>query len=145
MKKIELTKREIWMLHYLLDFHCIRYMMCNAKGRADGAEKADVHLAISTALCNFILCEGTPRHEDTYNVNECVHPVHDYLADILTDRMDEVIGYPWDKQMYADDFGYYAEKFFNVIVNHISEINDLIEKTLAETIRPHKLIDPRRK
>jgi len=119
--------------------------MCNAKGRADGAEKADVHLAISTALCNFILCEGTPRHEDTYNVNECVHPVHDYLADILTDRMDEVIGYPWDKQMYADDFGYYAEKFFNVIVNHISEINDLIEKTLAETIRPHKLIDPRRK
>jgi len=44
--------------------------MCNAKGRADGAEKADVHLAISTALCNFILCEGTPRHEDTDNVNE---------------------------------------------------------------------------
>lgn len=144
MKKMQLTKREIWMLHYLLDFHCIRYMMCNAKGREDGAEKADVHLAISTALCNFILCEGTPRNEDTYNVNECVHAVHDYLADILTDNMDQVIGYPVFQQMYADDFELYAGKFFDVILNHISEINDLIETTLAKVVKPYKLIDPRR-
>jgi len=116
--------------------------MCNAKGRADGAEKADVHVAISTALCNFILCEGTPRHEDTYNVNECTMKVHDYLADILTDRMDEVIGYPIDKQMYGDDFDFYAEKFFGVILDHISEINDLIEKTLEKAVKPHKLINP---
>lgn len=132
------------MLHYLLDFHCIRYMMCNAKGREDGAEKADVHLRISTALCNFILCEGTPRDEDTYNVNECVHPVHDYLADILTDRMDEVIGFPWQRSLHAEEFDEYAKKFFNVILDHISEINDLIETTLKDTIKPYKLIDPRR-
>ena len=144
MKQIKLTKREIWMLHYLLDFHCVRYMMCNAKGREDGAEKADVHIALSIALCNFILCEGTPRNEDTYNVNECTMKVHDYLADILTDRMDEVIGYPIDRQLYADDFDEYATKFFNVILAHISEINDLINVTLDNSIRPHKLINPNR-
>jgi hypothetical protein len=132
MRQLKLSKREIWMLHYLLDFHCIRYMMCNSKGREDSAEKADVHLAIATALCNFILCEGTPRHEDTYKVNECIRPVHDYLADILTDRMDEVIGYPWQRQMYGDDFKEYANKFFDVILNHISEINDLVQKTLKQ-------------
>lgn len=144
MKQIKLTKREIWMLHYLLDFHCIRYMMCNSKGRFDGSERADIHIGIARVLCNFILCEGTPRNEDTYNVNECTMKVHDYLADILTDRMDEVIGYPIDRQLYADDFDEYAKKFFNVILNHISEINDLIKVTLKNTIRPHKLIDPRR-
>jgi hypothetical protein len=144
MKKIKLTKREVWMLHYLLDFHCIRYMMCNSKGRFDGSERADIHIGISTALCNFILCEGTPRHEDTYNVNECTMKVHDYLADILTDRMDEVIGYPIDRSLHSAEFDEYAQKFFNVILDHISEINDLIETTLKDTIKPYKLIDPRR-
>ena len=106
--------------------------MCNAKGRTDGAEKADVHLRISEALCNFILCEGTPRNEDTYNVKRSYHAVHDYLADILTDRMDEVIGFPIDRQLYSAKFGKYANKFFNVIIEHISEINDLIKTTLKE-------------
>jgi len=132
------------MLHYLLDFHCVRYMMCNAKGRFDGSERADIHIGISRNLCNFILSEGTPRHEDTYNVNECTMKVHDYLADILTDRMDEVIGYPIDKQLYAEDFDEYAAKFFNVIIDHISEIEALIKETLKNTIRPHKLINPNR-
>jgi len=132
------------MLHYLLDFHCVRYMMCNAKGRADGAEKADVHIRISTALCNFLLCEGTPRHEDTYNVNECTMKVHDYLADILTDRMDIVIGYPIDRQIYGEEFQELADKFFDVILAHISEINDLIKSTLKKSVRPHKLINPNR-
>jgi len=140
MKK--LTKREIWMLHYLLDFHCVRYMMCNSRGREDGAEKADVHLRISAALCNFILCEGTPRNEDTYKVNECVHPVHDYLANILTDRMDEVIGFPIDRPLHSEEFDEFANKFFQVILDHISEINDLIKETLEETIKPHKLVNP---
>jgi transcription termination factor NusB len=119
-------------------------MMCNAKGREDGAEKADIHIAISTALCNFILCEGTPRNSDTFNVNECTMKVHDYLAHILTDRMDEVIGYPIDRRLSSEDFDEYSKKFFNVIVNHISEINDLIETILKNTVKPHKLIDPRR-
>jgi transcription termination factor NusB len=114
-------------------------MMCNAKGRKDGSEKADIHIALSTALCNFILCEGTPRDEDTYNVMECRMKVHDYLADILTDRMDEVIGYPYDKQMYWEDFYYYAQKFFTVIIDHISEINDLIKKTLENVIKSRKI------
>jgi hemerythrin-like domain-containing protein len=106
--------------------------MCNSKGRTDGGEKADVHLKMAQALCNFILCEGTPRHEDTDNVLTCTHPIHDYLADIITDRMDEVIGYPIDKQMYAEDFGYYADKFFAVILDHIFDIQELIFKTIKD-------------
>lgn len=107
-------------------------MMCNALGRADGAEKADVHLRISEALCKFVLCEGTPG-EDTYNVNECIHPVHDYLADILTDRMDQVIGYPIYRQLHSDDFDHYARLFFNVIVAHMPDIEKLINDTLKKS------------
>jgi hypothetical protein len=139
MEKMKLSKREIWMLHYLLDFYCIRYMMCNAQGRLDGSEKADLHINISRALCNFILCEGVPRHEDTYNVNECTMKVHDYLADILTDKMDEVIGFPIDRRLLPEEFDEFAQAFFNVIIDHISEINDLIETTLKKTPRPHKI------
>jgi hypothetical protein len=128
MANLKLSKREIWMLHYLLDFECIRYMMCNAKDRADAYEKADVHIRISQNLAMFIHCEGTPRHEETENIIKCTMDIHDYLADILTDKMDVVIGFPIDKVMYGDEFEYYAEKFFDVILNHMKEIKQIALK-----------------
>jgi len=126
MARLKFTKREVWMLHFLLDFPIIRYMMCNAKGRADGGEKATVHIEISQCLSMFFLCEGVPRHEETPNVRNATMPVHDYLAHILTDRMDEVIGYPFDKQMYGEDFQYFADEFFKVILDHTAEIKKVV-------------------
>ena len=130
---MQLTKREEWALRYLLDFPVVRYMMCNSKGRMDGAEKADNHIEISQNICMFILSEGRPRHERTPKVRQCTMVVHDYLAEILTDRMDEVIFYPYDKQMYGDDFDYYKVLFIDYIINHLDEIENVINEELEHS------------
>lgn len=119
MEKFVLTKRDIWFLHYLLDFPIIRYMMCNARNRHDGAEKADVHFEISSKLAMFLLCEGTQRDNDSVNIFNTKIPIHDFLATVLTDSMDEVIGYPIDKDLYSEDFAFYGERFFNVVVSYL--------------------------
>lgn len=50
--------------------------------------------------------------------------VHDYLAEILTDRMDEVIGFPIHEKIY--DYDEYVQRFFDVIVQHIGDIERII-------------------
>ena len=129
MAKLKLNKREVWALKYIIIFHIYRYMMCNSKGREDGIEKAEEHIAISEKLAMFFLCEGEPREGIPRNVRSATMEIHNYLAEILTDRMDEVIGYPVNKQMYADDFALYSRKFFDVILNHTKEIRDIAFKT----------------
>jgi len=126
MARIILTKREVWMLHYLLDFYICRYMMCNSKGREDGGEKASNHIEISQRLAMFFLCEGAPRNEETENVVKATMPVHDYLAHIITDRMDEVIDYPIDRPLNSDEFDFYGNKFFEVILEHAREIKEIV-------------------
>jgi hypothetical protein len=54
--------------------------------------------------------------------------VHDYLADVLTDRMDEVIGFPIFEPLY--DVDNYKERFFNVIANNINEIEMVAKESL---------------
>lgn len=130
---MQLTKREEWALRYLLDFPVLRYMICNSKGRTDDHEKADLHIEMSQNICMFILCEGRPRHENTLKVRLCTMVVHDYLAEILTDRMDEAIFYPFDKQMYGEDFEYYKILFIDYVINHLDEIENVINEELKQS------------
>jgi hypothetical protein len=113
----KLTDREKWALRELLDFDIRRYLMANSIQRLDGAEKADRHIKISKTLCKFVLCDDTDRMSIE---------VHDFLADILTDKMDEVIGFPIHTPLYGEDYDILADKFFDVIVENFDEIEKIV-------------------
>lgn len=118
------TKREKFLLWKLMNFDIHRYLMSNSCQRLDGAEKADRHIKISKLLVEYITI-------DEHKVDDLWKPVHDYLADILTDRMDEIIGFPIDKPLYGDDYDLLAEKFFSVIIKHMTEIEQVVNCALA--------------
>ena len=109
-----------------MDFHIHRYLMANSCQRLNGDEKADHHIAISKILVGFITCDESK--EKCYPIWK---NVHDYLADILTDRMDEVIGFPIHTPLCGDAYNPLVEKFFNVIVNHIHGIEQIINRELT--------------
>ena len=57
---------------------------------------------------------------------EVMFEVHDYLAEILTDRLDEVIDFPIDRRIY--NYDEYVNKFFNVIIDNINEIEKIVKE-----------------
>jgi len=120
------TEREKYLLRKELNFHINRYLMANSCQRLDGGEKADHHIAISKILVGFITCDESKENRSPVWIN-----VHDYLADILTDRMDEVIGFPIHTPLYGDMYTPLAEKFFTVIINHLSEIEQVVDSALV--------------
>lgn len=126
----KLTKREIWMLHTLLDIHIARYLMCITFGRKDASERADRHILISKLLCRFILGEGDEFDESKVVINAW-KKVHDYLAEHLTDRLDEVIEYPIDKTLYGTEYDWYAARFFEEIIRRYSEIEAIVKEFLT--------------
>ena len=128
--KTKLTKREIWALKTMLEFDIARYLMANSCQRLDGAEKAEHHIAMSKVISKFIFAEGS-KYEDTFRVNCATMAVHDYLAEILTDRMDEVIGFPINTPLYGDMYTPLQERFFNVIIDNFDEI----EKVAKEAVK----------
>lgn len=121
IEKIRLSKREKFMLFQTLEFEIHRYLMSNTFGREDPIEKAERHMNISKILVSFILCT---KYIELKHF-EIMHKIHDYLAEILTDRMDEIIGFPVFKEIH--NYDEYVWRFFNVIIDHINEINKLIK------------------
>lgn len=116
------TKREKFLLFQALDFDIHRYLMSCTFGREDGNEKAERHLNISQALVSFILLK---KYNEIKHF-EVMLEVHDYLAEILTDRLDEVIDFPIDRRIY--NYDEYVNKFFNVIIDNINEIEKIVKE-----------------
>lgn len=116
------TKREKFLLFQALDFDIQRYLMSCTFGREDGNEKAERHLIISQALVSFILLK---KYNEIKHF-EVMLEVHDYLAEILTDRLDEVIDFPIDRRIY--NYDEYVNKFFNVIIDNINEIEKIVKE-----------------
>jgi len=121
-----ITDREKFLLRKEMDFDIHRYLMANSCQRLNGGEKADHHIAISKILVGFITCDEVKQERSPVWKN-----VHDFLADILTDRMDEVIGFPIHTPLYGDMFTPLADKFFSVIIKHLAEIEQLVNSALA--------------
>jgi hemoglobin-like flavoprotein len=115
---MELSKREIWALKEMIMFDIKRYLMANSCHRLDGYEKAQRHTTISKILCRFI---NASENADAWK------QVHDYLADILTDRMDEVIGFPIDVPVVGSDYDILGDRFFNTIIGHFNEIEEIVK------------------
>ena len=110
------------MLFQALEMDIHRYLMSNTYGREDPIEKAERHMNISRILVCFVLCT---KYIELKHF-EIMHEVHDYLAEILTDRMDEVIDFPINKKIY--DYDEYVWKFFNVIIEHINKIEKIVKE-----------------
>ena len=115
------TKREKFLLCQVIEHDVYRYLMSNTYGREDGCEKAERHINISSSIVSFILCEKYSERKHT----EIMMEVHDYLAEILTDRMDEVIGFPiYDKRPDYDEL---VIRFMNVILDNLGNIEIMIK------------------
>lgn len=118
---MRLTKREKYMLTEALDFPVHRYLLANTYGREDPNERAERHLEISRILVGFIICRRCHEFLD----HKLVKSVHDYLAEILTDRMDEVIGFPVFER--PRDYDEMVRRFVGVIINNLGAIKLAME------------------
>lgn len=104
----ERFKQACWLA---METAVMRYLMCNANGRWDGAEKAHRH----DELCRFYVAairgvslEGARReYEDDYQL------VHEHTQ-LLTDNLDEAIGFPLES---TPDYDVLGPKFFEVFHN----------------------------
>lgn len=119
---MKVTKRERFLLFQLLEHEIHRYLLSCTFDRQDPCERAERHINISNTLVSFINARKFNQIKD----HETAHEIHDYLAEILTDRMDEVIGFPIDSRPYNYDELVY--KFFNVIIEHINEIQSIVKE-----------------
>jgi hypothetical protein len=122
-----LTLEQRQALRKALDFDITRYLIVNSINKIDGGERADRHVNISKAICHFIF-DINPKEKYHYTISASWLAVHDYLADVLTDRMDEVIGFPVFQPLYDVDM--YKDRFFNVIVDKINDIKTVAKESL---------------
>lgn len=88
---MDFFKQACWLY---CQFEIHRYLMCNAHGRHDGAEKAMRH----EELCSFYVA-AVKGVADTRQVRKLYEgeyrAVHDKTQE-LTDYLDEMIGFPLD-------------------------------------------------
>lgn len=118
---MRVTKRERFMLFQALEWEIHRYLMSNTYGREDGNERAERHRNISAIIFSFVAIKKYHEIRDFRKMKV----IHDYLAEILTDRMDEVIGFPIKKEIH--DYDEYVWRFFNVVIEHINDIEKLVK------------------
>ncbi len=124
-----LTEKQLQNLRKALDFDISRYLIVNSINRIDGSERADRHMNISKTICCFIF-NVKPEDKNNYMVSGSWLAVHDYLSDVLTDRMDEVINFPVFEPLY--DIDTYKERFFDVITNNINEIKQIAHESIKK-------------
>lgn len=120
------VRQLLWMV---LNFHIHRYLMSNQCNRLDGAEKANEHIYISKVLCHFLNADGgiwTIRGiSDEFPTGW--REVHDWLAHNLTDRLDEVIGFPIFEVPTHEQSRVCARKFFDFIWEHLEDLQSAID------------------
>ena len=120
---MKMTKREKLLLYILLEFDIHRYLLANTYKRHDPVEKADKHMEISGIIFSYIFAREYNELKDWPVMME----IHNYLAEILTNRLDEVIGFPIDKESREIDYHEFGKRFFNVIVENMGDISKHIK------------------
>ena len=94
-----------------LDFALYRYLMSNAHGRWDGAEKAVRHGEICKFYVSAILGDNSTHNaEDLADAYKRVHSA----TQVVTDHLDESIGFPLDSE---PDYDALVPVFFEKIHN----------------------------
>ena len=121
---MKVTKREKVLLYILLEFDIHRYLLANTHKRQDPVEKADRHMEISGIIFSYIFAREYNELKDW----QVMMQIHNYLAEILTNRLDEVIGFPIDKESCEIDYHEFGKRFFNVIVENMDNIKTYLIK-----------------
>lgn len=121
---MRITKREKVLLYILLEFDIHRYLLSNTYNRHDPIEKAERHMQISSVIFSYIFAREYNELKDW----EIMMQIHDCLAEILTNRLDEVIGFPIDKESCEIDYHEFGKRFFNVIVENMDKIKEYIKE-----------------
>jgi hypothetical protein len=121
---MRITKREKVLLYILLEFDIHRYLLANTYNRHDPVEKAEEHMKIASIIFSYIFAREYNEHKDW----QIMMIIHDCLAEILTNRLDEVIGFPIDKESCEIDYHEFGKRFFNVIIKNIDKIKERIEE-----------------
>lgn len=122
---MKFTKREIFLLRESLEFDIHRYLLANDFNCLDGIEKANRHIDISKKIYQFLFLVHFKydRYEPYWKQ---IKVIHDYLAEILTDRMDEVIGFPINETCIVQ-IEELTEKFFQIVVQNLENIKKEVE------------------
>ena len=123
---MKLTKRETWALKALLRDDIISYLLACTHGRQNGSLQAEYHISMSRTLCMFMFAGDYQEYDCDKSGELFWVKVHDYLSEILTGRMDEVIGFPLDKPTHGQT-DYFADEFFKVIVANIDGIHNCVK------------------
>ena len=127
---MKVNKREKVLLYILLEFDILRYLLSNTYKRHDPVEKADRHMKISSVIFSYIFA----REYNEYRDWQIMMIIHDYLAEILTNRLDEVIGFPIDKKSCEIDYHEFGKRFFNVIIENMDKIKNEIKNKAKKCI-----------
>lgn len=131
MDKFDLNSvaREKHMLHMLLAFPIQRYLLANEWGEM--LERSDWHLRIAKIICHYMTASG--GYSTIRNINDewprGWKQVHTWLQDVLTDRMDEVIGFPIGRRPRSDERAELCQKFFDFIWDNRQKLYDIIESS----------------
>lgn len=60
--------------------------------------------------------------------------VHDWIANNITDRMDETIGFVVDRQMTHEEQGICTRKFFELLCANIDEIAKVVIRSKRDSV-----------
>lgn len=130
-----MTKREKHLLWIMLNFSISRYILINMPSRSS-TERSDLHFYISKILCHYITSDGgiwTIRNlSDEYPRG--VFEVHSWIAEHITDRMNESIGFIIDRDMTHDEQHECVVKFFNLLCDNIDEIENVINNSTRDYV-----------
>lgn len=130
VRQLIMTKREKHLLWMILHRSMSRYILVNMPGR-EYEERADLHIFISKVLCHYILMDGGIWTfiglDDEYPKG--LWEVHDWIAEHITDRMDEAIGFIIGREMTHEEQKQCTKKFFGLLCDSINEIAKVINQS----------------
>ena len=121
-KATEKMSRLRHTLYLLMEFEIVRYLMCNADGREDGAEKALRH----DNLCRIYLASVFGCSvDDARSLRGAEYDAVHERTQELTGYMDEVIGFPLKGR---PDYDILQPKFFSSFVRLADEAIEVSTK-----------------
>lgn len=130
-----MTEREKHLLWMILNKAISRYILINMPGCGCG-ERADLHIYMSKILCHYVLMDGglwTIRGlDDEYPKGW--KEVHDWIANHITDKMDETIGFVIDRQMTHKEQSICIRKFFELLCANIDEIVKVVIRSKGDSV-----------
>lgn len=103
-----------------LQFMIERYLMSNAEGRWDGAEKATRH----REMCGFYVAvtQGIEVH-DAHRLHPDICKAVHKATQVLTDNLDEKIGFPLKgRPDYDDLFPKFFSEFHRIAMDAVAEL-----------------------